>query len=263
MIIDSHMHLGEMIGFNMPEDMVLKSIKKYKINYGVISNTQSAEFDHHCVIIPKEYTKTQVESNDRTLKFVKNNFDKFRGQFWIKPQTEGFSNEIRDYIIENRKYFVGIKMHPYHSIMKITDDKVRPYIEVAQELNMSFSSHTAGDIYSDSKLVYEVALKYPSVKFIMVHLGLGTDNLEAINIVSKLPNLYGDTTWVPKEKVLMAVKKCGADKILFGTDSPIDGVDTYKKYLDMLEYLKANLTKTEYEMVTYSNAEKIFEFDIK
>lgn len=32
MIIDSHVHIGNIMNFNMPEEMVLKSMEKYNID---------------------------------------------------------------------------------------------------------------------------------------------------------------------------------------------------------------------------------------
>ena len=63
----------------------------------------------------------------------------------------------------------------------------------------------------------------------MVHLGLGTDHELAIKLISKLPNLYGDTTWVNAKDTLKAIKVCGVDKIMFGSDNPIDGLETLGK----------------------------------
>jgi predicted TIM-barrel fold metal-dependent hydrolase len=91
-------------------------------------------------------------------------------------------------------------------------------------------------------------------------MGLVTDNLEAIELISKLPNLYGDTTWVKPENVLLAIEKCGTDKILFGTDNPIDGIDTLGKpnYQEIINNFKTILSETEYENLMYKNAQKVF-----
>ena len=67
-------------------------------------------------------------------------------------------------------------------------------------------THTANDEESSPRVCYEVALKYPDVNFVMFHMGLATDNLEAIELISRLPNLYGDTSWVKPEMVLEAIR---------------------------------------------------------
>ena len=45
MIIDSHVHIGNIMNFNMPEEMVLKSMEKYKIHYSLVSNIEASEVD--------------------------------------------------------------------------------------------------------------------------------------------------------------------------------------------------------------------------
>ena len=72
-----------------------------------------------------------------------------------------------------------------------------------------------------------MAKRHPKVSFVMVHMGLGTDNTEAIALVSKLPNLYGDTTWVSLQSTFNLIHAAGIGKVLFGSDNPIDGKDTY------------------------------------
>ena len=97
-------------------------------------------------------------------------------------------------------------------------------------------------------------------------MGLGTDNKEAIELLGKLPNLYGDTTWVPIESTVQAVKLYGSKKIFFGSDNPIDGVDTYQnnpkgepsvyqRYFNELEEL---IGKENYDNIMFKNAQKVF-----
>ncbi|EIX5997604.1 amidohydrolase family protein, partial [Escherichia coli] len=117
-----------------------------------------------------------------------------------------------------RDIIYGIKVHPYHSKMAFNSDKVQEYIRLAQKYDLPVVSHTSNDYESSPQLVYEMALKYPNVNFVMCHMGLATDNQEAIELIAKLPNLYGDTAWVRADMVYQSIKICGSDKILFGTD---------------------------------------------
>ena len=84
-----------------------------------------------------------------------------------------------------------------------------------------------------------------------------------------LPNLYGDTAWVPLASTVQAIKECGADKIMFGTDNTIDGVDTlgvnpsgerslYQQYFNELKEL---ITPQEYEKLMYKNSIKVFKLE--
>ncbi len=74
--------------------------------------------------------------------------------------------------------------------------------------------------------LYNAAKRHPSIDFVMVHMDLGTDNKAALDLLGTLPNLYGDTTWVPVSTTVEAIRRYGSKKMLFGTDNPIDGPDT-------------------------------------
>ncbi len=73
--------------------------------------------------------------------------------------------------------------------------------------------------------LFNAAKANPDINFVAVHMDLDSDSKEAIDCISRLPNLYGDTTWVSVKTTLRAIEKCGSEKILFGTDNPIDGKD--------------------------------------
>lgn len=258
MIIDSHVHLGTMLGFDMTENDIIASMEKYGIGRALVSNVESTEFGHKQEALPEGAAVSELESNRRTLELVRRHPGVLYGQYWFKPATERFGPEAEAMIRENRGAFRGLKLHPYHSMTSISDPRCEPWLVLAEELKLPVAVHTAADPHSDSENVFAAAKAHPGVDFIMVHLGLGTDNAKAIDLVAKLPNLYGDTTWVSKENALRAVRSCGAEKILFGTDSPIDGIDTYAKYTEMLDFLKAGLSAAEFELVTHGNAERLF-----
>ena len=67
MIIDSHVHIGKIINFNMPEQIVLESMKKYGIDFSLVSNAEAAEVDQTQKPIPKEHQFAQTELNERLL----------------------------------------------------------------------------------------------------------------------------------------------------------------------------------------------------
>ena len=262
MIIDSHVHIGNIMNFNMPEEMVLKSMEKYNIDYSLVSNAEASEVDGNQELIPIEFQHSQIETCEKILRFAKNNPKKIGALLWVKPRLEGCTEDFKNLVKENIEWVLGIKIHPYHSKMRFDSLQVQEYIKLAEEYNLPILTHTANDECSNPKLVYEMAKKYKKVNFIMGHMGLGTDNEKAIEYIEKLPNLYGDTAWVEPEHAIKMIKRCGSEKLLFGTDNPIDGVDTYNHPTICSVYLseefKNSLTKEEYENVMYKNAIRLF-----
>ena len=101
-------------------------------------------------------------------------------------------------------------------------------------------------------------------------MDLGTDNSHALDLLGRLPNLYGDTTWVPVKTTVEAIRRYGSEKMLFGTDNPIDGPDTllhnqkgerslYQQYFNELKKL---ISEADYKNLMYKNAVKLFGINI-
>lgn len=266
MIIDSHVHFGKSINFEMKKEDVLYAMEKYNISKVLASNAQSAECDHNQVILPQDQQVSMLDSTKDAIEFARQNPEKIYIAVWVKPKQEEPSKEFIDLIKNNLDIVKAIKVHPFHSAEPFNSPKVQAYIELAQKLKLPVITHTADDDCSHCQKVYEMALKFPKVKFVMAHLGLGTDNSEAIELCSKAPNLYGDTAWVPIEKTVEFIRKNGSKKLLFGSDMPIDGKDTYSKngfgqdsmYIPYFKNLEQYLSKTDIENLMFKNAQKLF-----
>lgn len=265
MIVDTHAHIGKILNFNMTEEMILNSMDKYGIDFMLVSNAEASEVDHKQIPIPDEEQFNQIELNKRLLDFVRKNKNKLGALLWIKPATEGYSDEFEKLVVDNLDIIYGIKVHPYHSKTPFNSPKLTEYLKLARKYKLPVVTHTANDYDSSPDLVYEVAQKYPDINFVMVHMGLGTDNERAIELISRLPNLYGDSTWVLPEKTIKAIEKCGSNKIMFGSDNPINGADTYnddKYYNFYLKDMKKIVSKDQYENFIYKNAMNIFKIKI-
>lgn len=272
MIIDTHVHIGgEAVGFHMNEQMVIESMEKYHIDYALVSNADAGEMTHEQILLPNHMQNTQEDSLKRVLRFARKYQDKIGVAVWVKPYLQGVTKELEQLIADNLDIIYAIKLHPFHSNTTPTDKKALPYISLAEKYHLAVVSHTGGCEAASPKHLYEAAKLFPTVPFVMVHMGLGTDNKEALELLGKADNLYGDTTWVPMETTIEAIKRYGSQKMLFGSDAPIDGVDTYRcnpkgersVYQDYFHVLQEKISKTSYENLMYKNAVRIFKIPFK
>jgi predicted TIM-barrel fold metal-dependent hydrolase len=264
MIIDSHMHTGTIGPFDMPPEMVLGAMDRYQIDFGLVSNIEGAEVDQDQVLLPPEMQCSQQGVNDRLLRFVRAHPGRLGALLWIKPATESCTAEFEAMVADNLDVVHGLKVHPFLSATSLDSPAVAKYIELARRHDLPVVCHSARSPESSPRKVYEVAARCPEVNFVMVHLGLGTDNLESIELVASLPNLYGDTTWVAPPKALQAIRDCGEDKILFGSDNPIAGPDTYGApdfYLYYFREMQAELSRQAYDKLMFRNAIRLFKLD--
>lgn len=267
MIIDTHVHIGgEAVGFHMTEQMVLESMEKYHIDYALVSNGDAGEMTHKQELLPEEMQITQEKALKRVLAFARQHPEKIGAAVWVKPYLQGLTKELENMIQENLDIIYAVKLHPFHSDTSPTDKKVLPYLSLAEKYHLAVVSHTGGCEAADPVHLYEAAKLFPKVPFVMVHMGLGTNNREALDLLGKADNLYGDTTWVPMSTTIEAIKRYGSKKILFGSDSPIDGVDTYfcnpkgerSLYQDYFHVLPEKISEDAYEDLMYRNAMEVF-----
>jgi predicted TIM-barrel fold metal-dependent hydrolase len=268
-IIDSHTHIGNIqfvVGKNrvksLPEKDLIISLEKYRIDFAIVSCLEGAEFDSDFRLAPGKMQVSQKEGLERLTGFVAKNITRVRGIFWIKPYHEHLTDEIEKMVTDNRELICGLKIHPTLSNLKFTDKRFWPYLEMAVRLDLPVQVHTENDGRSDVKYVGKIASVFPDLKFIMVHMGMNSDNSEAISLIKNSPNLYGDTSIVKHENVLNAIKECGSDKVLFGTDSTVNGIDTYESYIPLIDKINDTFSEKEASNVLGLNCMTIFKLPV-
>ena len=269
MIIDTHVHTGIFEDIDRVVDMsrenILEAMRLYHIDMAVVSDA-AVEFDCEWKPVPVEKQISQKDSFLNSIEFARLYPDKIRIMPWVKPANETPDEEFEELLRNNLDIVCGIKVHPFHSKIAFDDERVQAYIQIAQKYHLPVCTHTADCEEASVKKVYEMAKKYPDVDFVMVHMGLGTDNREAVDLIGRLPNLYGDTTWVSPEITKEVIEKYGSKKMMFGSDMPIDGLHTYGKnpkgepslYQAYFHGLEEVIGTDAYEDLMYKNAKRIF-----
>ena len=266
MIIDSHTHIGVLPPFYMTADMLLDSMARFGIDFSLVSNIECAENDHEGNPVPPEYRVPQNEVLRKTLSEAKKAPDKLGVLPWLRIENELPDAVFEKLLRENREIIYGLKLHPFHSKTAPDDERLEPVYRLAAEYELPIVSHTGGREEAMSPHLYNAAKRHPELDFVMVHMDLGTDNRVALDLLGALPNLYGDTTWVPISTTLEAIRRCGSKKMLFGTDNTIDGADTllhnrtgerslYQQYFHELRDL---LSDDAYEDLMWRNAAELF-----
>ena len=266
MIIDSHVHIGSFAEFHMLPSEVLYSMERYGIDFSLVSDGEAVEFGHFGEPIPKELQKSQNEVFRDTLRFAREHPDQIGAVPWLKIASELPDEEFKRMLRDNRDIVYAFKLHPFHSRTAPDEERLEPIYKLAAEYDLPIVSHTGGCEEARSIHLYHAAKKHPELNFVMVHMDLGTDNSEAIDLLGRLPNLYGDTTWVSVESALRAIARWGSEKLLFGSDNPVDGKDTYlhnragerSLYQAYFNEFKDMVSKRDYENIMFRNAQRLF-----
>lgn len=155
---------------------------------------------------------------------------------------------------------VGIKIHPEEHGYPIAEHG-RPIFEFAAKHRAVVLAHTSEqNSYTFDFLPF--INDYPEVRLILAHIGHGWDGdpthqVRAI-LQSKHRNVFADTSSarsITPGLIEWAVREVGADRVLFGTDTPLYHASMHRIRID-----HAELSDDDKRKILRDNALKLFSF---
>jgi predicted TIM-barrel fold metal-dependent hydrolase len=250
-IIDCHTHIGSWCSDGLTGDKKITPTKlsglirdSFQVNvngqpqtdeviHAIVSNLDC--IDGMTVKNPRIHGGNELEGNLDLLKSCEDH-PKLKPVAVCQPGV-GKPEEIDKLLRENPDKFFGLKFHPMSLELKADDNLYTDYLKLAEKYKLPcvFHSDKIGS-FADPEAIYTLAKKFPKVPIILYHMGMGNsdDNQNAIRILQESlkkgeANLYADISWVDTHnpdkptiiKALEALDPKNADRILFGTDSPL------------------------------------------
>lgn len=205
MVVDAHCHAGHGDGLNGPWDTDA-SLVRYQVR------AREAGIDQ--TILLAALTSDYRAANREVGALVTAQPHRYLGFAFVNPVTD--QGRVGELIDEARAWGAcGIKVHWRDG--RIT----REIAEVARRRKMPVLYDPRGDTAT-----VEMAVRaYPDVAWIIPHLSSFADDWKAqvafVDQLVRLPNLFTDTAGVRYFDLLDdAVRRAGADKVLFGSDGP-------------------------------------------
>lgn len=255
-IIDSHVHVGKYCEWDCSPDILMDCMRGFGVSMGIVSDLGGIEYDN--AFNPISTSQNQLQLNTGLINKISGYGKTCKALFWIRPYAEAANRELEEYLVKNRNWFVGLKVHPRGANVKFSGENYYSYLELCRKLSLPICVHTENDGFSNIEYVRRVADQYPGVNFVAVHMGFRTDRKEAIRHIKECPNLYGDTTLVSINEVINAIQMCGDKKILFGSDAPVFGPESYDRYNDFEEKLRQKYSDAVLNNLFSQNAKRIF-----
>jgi len=251
MIIDSHTHIYSVKirenkeayfpvdpvfkkFYNSPKaklagaDDVIDSMDKYQVDMSVVFG-----FPWNNISILKE-------QNDYIIKSVAKYPDRLIGFCCLDPFITDAVKEVERCLDAGLKG-VGELFFPNKGINKACLKSLAPIMEITLDKDLPVLIHTnepVGHIYPGKtpltlNQIYTMIKWFPENKIILAHMGGGIlfFNLLKKEVKESFKNVYFDTavsTLLYDKKVIpMAIDIVGADKIVFGSDFPIEAPANY------------------------------------
>ncbi len=178
----------------------------------------------------------------------------------VNPHTKNVKEILK--WIKNDLGLKGIKLHPEYQKFKFSDKELIPICEGCIENDLFILSHTGKDISfpltpnSNPHSLLEFHNKYPELMLVLGHFG-SWNMWDEIDVLLGT-NVYLDTAFIlpflSESRIVEIIRKHGADKIIFGTDSPWGNQKD-----DLEKFKKLPLTAEEQRLIFYDNAKKILD----
>lgn len=206
MIIDCHCHAGKGDGLSGPWDTAapLESYLRRASLAGIARTVLFAAFHSNYSAANREVARIVAARPNR-----------FYGFAFVHPQRD--SGQVAALVSEavEEHGFVGIKVHRHDARIS------REICEAAR----AYSLPVLYDVMGEVSVVELLANEYPTVNFIIPHLGSFADDWRAqlafLDPLVRHPNVFTDTSGVRRFDLLAeAARRAGAGKILFGSDGP-------------------------------------------
>ncbi|MCC6460653.1 MAG: amidohydrolase family protein [Saprospiraceae bacterium] len=205
-IIDCHCHAGKGDGLTGPwdTDAPLERYLQWAQAAGIGQTVLFAAFHSDYARANAEVARLVATQPQRFFGFAFVHAQHDRGRIFHLVQTA-----VEQY------GFCGIKVHRHDG--RIT----REVCDVAR----AFAVPVLYDVMGEVSAVELLATEYPTVNFIIPHLGSFADDWRAqlalIPMLERHANVFTDTSGVRRFDLLeQAVRRAGATKVLFGADGP-------------------------------------------
>lgn len=281
MIIDFHTHtFPAKISAGVLAKLSLKSHTSYFTDGsadGLVSSMQEGGIDYS-VNLPVMTNPGQVEKVNSALiaeqeELRRKGIITFGG---IHPDYEDYKSELMRL---KQSKIPGIKIHPAYQNTDIDDIRMMRIIDAASELGLIIVTHAGIDIgiydhnYASVSQILKIIDTLHPEKFVLAHMGNWGCWEDVEHDLAGSP-VWFDTAFsigpvtpdtksgqkpylscnLSDEEFIRIVRKHGADRILFATDSP------WEDQRDYVERIKRiPLTETEQDMIFAGNAKKLLD----
>lgn len=233
-IIDAHAHIGYIGGW---------------ADVGITEEELIAQMDEFNI----EKTALCNEDNDLTLDVMKRHPGRIIGCVYVNPLNQKTVDDMDKYFEAG---FAAVKLNPLRHAYCADAEIIDAVMEKAEKYNVPVCIHSGHPPYSLPWQVGLLAERHPNVKLMMIHMGHGHGVYidAAIKMALRYPNIYLEMSGMPMpSKIREAYERVGAERIMFGTDTPF-----HHPTVEMQKVITSGLDKEAQEKIFYENAAKFF-----
>ena len=195
----------------------------------------------------KEQGKSSTWENDTLLKQV-SSYPQLKPFFFANPWQH-----VSTYQQQGHKFW-GLKLGPVVFGGPFQSEEVKALVSHAEKLMHPVYAHCLDTEGFKVKNYVSLAKDFPHVNFILGHGGIGPLDFGAIDAIKEHENIFLETSGTFLQMVKVAIKKLGAERVLFGSEYPLQSpASELAKIKDAIQ----DLDFQAWNKITFSNSVKL------
>ena len=241
-ICDSHIHVGQFRDvYTSPKELVA-FLDDVGVDKFAVSSTSVWEENYSKVL--DEIKTLMLLAGQRIVPVL-----------WITPSM--LHNNGLSKMLDSDIKWRCVKIHGVHHWD--TDDTLMA-VDIARSLNCPFLMHTGGYEQCEAGHYMPLISNNPDVTFILAH---ARPIDQTIEVMQNCPNAWADTAFTPLEAVCLLIQRKLSDRVLWGTDYPIQRAyyaESNQKmlYIERIKNMRMSIPSVDFDKITHANFNLLF-----
>jgi hypothetical protein len=237
-LFDSHVHFGQFMDTYYTPPRVVHILERVGVTGFAGSSTSAVVTDDPGFMREEREAMLDV-SGGRALPLL-----------WVTFSMLRRSPDLSKYLDFNVR---GFKVHGGSEPWAPFGARIRRVFDIARELKLPVQLHTGerGDAFAGEYL--KICEAYPDVRVDLAH---GRPLNETVRVLRACGNAYVDTAFMPHGHLKILLSLGFADRILYGSDSPIPGrslKSSLRRYLERRIRTSKKIAGKDWEKISAEN----------
>ena len=249
MLFDIHVHMGQFFDDYYTPPRVLRTLRAAGITHFAYSSTSTIVTDDAGFLL-EECIAMHELSNGNAKPIL-----------WVTHDMLKKSKDLSLYMNEAGGKIVGLKVHGVSEHWDPFGKNLKRAFDIAKEHKIFVMLHTGEREECEAGLYNRICSAYADVPVVLAH---GRPLPQTIQMLRECPNTYVDTSFMPHEHLQILLNAGFADRILFGTDTPIPGrhlKSSLPRHLRARIAASKKIAEKKWKKISWDNAMRIIKED--
>lgn len=242
MLFDIHVHMGQFFDDYYTPPRVLRTLKCAGITHFAYSSTSNVVTDDP-PFMREEREAMRELSEGRAVALL-----------WV---THSMLRKSRDLYLYLDDGIRGLKVHGGSERWLPKGKTFERIFDIAKERNLAVMLHTGEKDECFAGMYGPIIKKHPQVKVILAH---GRPLVQTMDVLRNCPNAFVDTAFMPHGHLQVLLQEGFADRVLFGTDTPIPGrslSSSLPRYLRMRIERSERIAQKYWNNISWENSRQV------